>query len=308
MTAVTVGISSKDEEATIVDAIHSAATQQGVEELEILVVAAGSDRTIPLAHECAGSDQRVRVLVDSDPQGKLRAVNRILREARGRIVALSDGDVTLEPGALTALLAPFEQTDVGGTTGRPVPTAGNATFMDFVANTSYELFHRIRLNEMVRTGTVTLASGYLLAVRRELLSQLPEGSGVADDAMISSIIRRQGYRIAYCPEARVRVHFPSTVKDFLIQKRRNRRMQLNGHASGSLDDPRTIWWELERALIDGEGLSGLSAKEWLFGAGFAGLTALSWTLAYWDRLFGRSGNDIWRAAPSTKRAFGPREP
>jgi len=305
LAVVSIGITSKDEEATIADAIRASVNQRGVDELEVLVVVAGADRTIERAEEAASKDPRVRVFVEAQPRGKPAAINTILREGRGSIIVLTDGDAMLAQGAVEAILEAFRQRDVGAATGHPVPTSAAAPFMDFVARTSHELFHRIRLTEMAKLGTVSQASGYLLGIRRELLPPLPEGRGLMDDSVISSVIRRQGYRIAYCPNALVSVHFPATVGDFLIQKRRTRRGLARRTSEGGLRARRTPLWELKQALTHSRGLIGPSARELVYVFGFAILTAASWLLAYWDRLAGRGKDDIWRAVPSTKRAFGP---
>ena len=55
------------------------------------------------------------VLHVADPQrGKPTAVNAGLKAARGETVVLSDGDVAVDENALAPLLAPFDDSQVGG--------------------------------------------------------------------------------------------------------------------------------------------------------------------------------------------------
>ena len=58
------------------------------------------------------------VLHVADPQrGKPTAVNAGLKAARGETVVLSDGDVAVDENALAPLLAPFDDSQVGGGAG-----------------------------------------------------------------------------------------------------------------------------------------------------------------------------------------------
>jgi cellulose synthase/poly-beta-1,6-N-acetylglucosamine synthase-like glycosyltransferase len=79
--------------------------------------------------------------------------------------------------------------------------------------------HRLRL-ERDRAETFLLCSGYLFAVRRDLIDHVPEDA-LAEDAVISHRIAQQGGSIRYAPGARVRVNYPTTYSDWLRQKVRS---------------------------------------------------------------------------------------
>jgi cellulose synthase/poly-beta-1,6-N-acetylglucosamine synthase-like glycosyltransferase len=69
-------------------------------------------------------------------------------------------------------------------------------------------------------GGFLVCSGYLFAIRRELVQDVPQDS-LAEDAVISHHIAQQGYRIRYAPDARVFVKYPDNYGDWLRQRVRS---------------------------------------------------------------------------------------
>lgn len=213
---VSVIITAFREPKTVGCAIE-AVLNQVPERGEILVVCPDPE-TMAVVDDYAAHYPQVRHV--ADPQrGKPAALNYGLRAAQGDIVVLSDGDVAIEDGALAPLLAPFEDEQVGAVTGRPVSTNARDTALDYWSHFLTDSAHRVRLRRD-RAGKFLLCSGYLFAFRRELVERVPEDA-LAEDAVISHQIARQGYRIRYAPQARVWVNYPTTYDDWLRQKVRS---------------------------------------------------------------------------------------
>jgi cellulose synthase/poly-beta-1,6-N-acetylglucosamine synthase-like glycosyltransferase len=161
----------------------------------------------------------------ADPQrGKPAAVNVGLKAARGEIVVLSDGDVVVAEDALAPLLALFEDRQVGAVSGHPVSVDSRDTLLGYWSHLLTDGIHHMRLARD-QAGQFLFCSGYLFAFRRTLVEHVPEDA-LAEDAVISHAIARQGYRIRYAPQARVFVKYPTTYRDWLRQKVRS----AGGHA------------------------------------------------------------------------------
>jgi len=159
-------------------------------------------------------------LVKDKNQGKPAALNLGISKAQGKILVLSDGDVFWKPNALRHILIPFDQEKVGLVTGRPVTKNSRKTLFGFWSHLLTDAgAHQKRLSRE-KKGDYLDGSGYLMAVRKKLLSKLPKRV-LADDAFISQRVWRQGYQIKYAPEAIVEVKYPDNWRDWLLQKRRS---------------------------------------------------------------------------------------
>jgi cellulose synthase/poly-beta-1,6-N-acetylglucosamine synthase-like glycosyltransferase len=185
---------------------------------ELLVVCPDPETTA-VARAWADRDPRVRHV--TDPQrGKPAALNWGLARARGELVVLSDGDVFVAPDALASLVAPFEDPAVGAVSGRPVSLSPRGTVLGYWSHLLTEAgAHQTRLARD-RAGAFLVCSGYLFAFRRALVTRVPEDA-LAEDAVLSHLIARQGYRVRYAPRARVFVKYPTTYRDWLRQRVRS---------------------------------------------------------------------------------------
>jgi cellulose synthase/poly-beta-1,6-N-acetylglucosamine synthase-like glycosyltransferase len=184
----------------------------------------------------------------SDPQrGKPTAVNVGLQAARGEIVVLSDGDVVIDENALEPLLAPFRDPRVGAVSGHPVSVNGRDTALGYWSHLLTDSIHAMRLRRRDE-GRFLLCSGYLFAFRRELIDGVPSDA-LAEDAVVSHRIAKQGYRIGYAPEARVYVRYPATYGDWLRQKTRSAGGYAQEYVRASPFRMRSAWLELKSGTI-----------------------------------------------------------
>ena len=244
---ITILITAFREPATIGRAIESFLPQLPTE-AEILVVCPDPDTTA-IVDDYAARHSTVQHV--ADPQkGKPVALNVGLKEARGDIVVLSDGDVYVGKDVLAPLLAPFKDPQVGAVSGRPVSTSPRDTLMGYWSYVLTEGVHQMRLKRD-QSGRFLVCSGYLFAIRRELVEHVP-GDALAEDAVISHLIARQGRRIGYAPEARVFVKYPATYQDWLRQKVRSAggyAQDYIRHSPVRMRSPwREIWYGTRLAL------------------------------------------------------------
>lgn len=228
MTSLSVLITAFREAATVGQAIEAflpqlsadsanPADSQNPQDAEILVVCPDPETTA-VVDEYAARYPVVRHVADAQ-QGKPAAINVGLEAARGDIVVLSDGDVLVAEDALAPLLYPLADPQVGAVSGRPVSASPRDTLLGYWSHLLVDGAHQTRLARD-RAGQFLLGSGYLLALRRSLLDRVPEDA-LAEDAVISHHIARQGRRIRYAPQARVFVKYPTTYRDWLRQKVRS---------------------------------------------------------------------------------------
>jgi len=241
------------EAATVGQAIEAFLSQLP-NDAEILVICPDPE-TIAVVNEYTARDSAVRHV--ADPQrGKPTALNLGLKAARGDIVAFSDGDVFVAEDALPPLLAPFENPQVGAVSGRPISVSPRDTLLGYWSHLLVEGAHQMRLNRD-RAGRFLFCSGYLFALRRDLIEHVPDDA-LAEDAVISHHVARQGYYVRYAPRARVFVKYPTTYKDWLRQKVRSAGGHAQGYVRQSPDRMRSPWLE----IVNGARLALRYPRDW----------------------------------------------
>jgi biofilm PGA synthesis N-glycosyltransferase PgaC len=170
------------------------------ERFELIIVSDGStDRTEAILHEQA-RNPRVQAVLNELPRGKASGINDALQLAQGEIVIFTDARQTIEKEAVRWLLQNFADPDVGCVSGELMlgdPVTGEK-------NRGLGLYWRIE--KEVRqlesaAGSVVGATGALYAVRREILTDLPEGL-ILDDVYIPMQVARCGKRVILEPNAR----------------------------------------------------------------------------------------------------------
>jgi len=215
------GVTTLNEERTIGHALRAFLDEADECCAEVLVVAAGTDRTVEIAESMLSGRPRSRLIVDNPPKGKPAALNMLLENASGNIVVLSDGDVVIRRGSVRELVDAFNEAGVGCAGGRVMGAHAGFNRIEKICDLMTEMMHLSRLKMFKSQGSIDVASGNLLAIRRELVPRLPEDIN-SDDGFLSLWVRRRGWRIAYVQEAVAMTNFPRTLTDFLRQKVRTR--------------------------------------------------------------------------------------
>lgn len=167
---------------------------------QIIVVSDGStDRTEEILR-AYGRDSRVQVVLNQLSRGKASGLNDAIELAGGEIVVFTDARQRIEPGALRVLAEDFVDPEIGCVSGELMlgdPRSGEAT-------EGMSLYWRVekKVRELeAASGSVVGATGALYAVRRELLTPIPEGT-ILDDVYIPMQVARQGKRVIFEPRAR----------------------------------------------------------------------------------------------------------
>ncbi len=209
-----IGITAYNEAANIGNLLQRILDQrlETVAIQEIIVVASGcTDGTEEIAREFAARDGRIRLLVQPKREGKASAMNLFIREAAHEIMILCSADLQPDANAVEQLVAPFADPEVGMTGCHPVPVNDPTTFMGFAVHLQWNLHHALNMSGGFKGGEMV---GF-----RRLFERIPYHTAV-DEASVEPIVRGQGYKVQYCPDAIVYNKGPETVADFLRQRRR----------------------------------------------------------------------------------------
>ena len=179
------------------------------------------------ANELKLSKKEYKHIIDPY-KGKPTALKMALEKAQGDIIVLTDGDTFFEKNAVSELLKPFEDKNVGGVSCRPVSQDSRDNAFGYWGHLLSDAGDHRRSNTMQKVDgnnyyisgkTFFPMSGYIMAIRNMNL-EIPKNV-LSDDAYISYSIRNEGFEIAYAPKAVCYVKFPTNLKDYFKQKVRS---------------------------------------------------------------------------------------
>jgi poly-beta-1,6-N-acetyl-D-glucosamine synthase len=286
-----VGIMAYNEEKNIANAIETIFTQptRHGRIAELIVVASGcTDRTPDIVASMARDDPRVRLITQERRMGKASAINLFVSAAQSPLLLMVSADVLVTDQTIDTLLRHFYDPTVGMVGGHPIPVNDETTFLGHSVHLLWRLHDRLA-RQSPKLGEIVAF--------RNVVPSIPPDTAV-DEISIQALITQLGYKLVYEPEAVVYNHGPTTVSDFLRQRRRIhaghlRVRQQQGYAastmsvtriaqamlgSGSFASPRTIWWT----------------------AGTIGLEAVARGLGRYDSLR-RRPHHVWETVTTTKQ-------
>jgi cellulose synthase/poly-beta-1,6-N-acetylglucosamine synthase-like glycosyltransferase len=175
------------------------------DKLEILIGSDGStDRTNELVRRF--SDTRVQLHEFEQRGGKPRVLNRLVPQARGKVIVFSDANAMFAPDALCKLVRHFSDSRIGGVCGRLVFHGGKS-------ETDETLYWKLETYLKIRESALDSclgANGAIYAIRKSCWPSIPDNTFV-DDFVIGMRVREQGARVVYDREAVATEELPQSV-------------------------------------------------------------------------------------------------
>ena len=208
---ISIVITSFKEPKTIGKAIESFINQNTKEKYELIISSPDKE-----TQEIVKKYPKVRLFKDPG-KGKTYALNLLLPKLKGNIVILSDGDVYVSENSINELLKFFNDKKVGCVTGRPVSINSRDNLLGYWSHLLCYGAHRMRLKRDKKEEFLE-CSGYLWAFRNKLISEIPRET--AEDSIVPLLLYLKGYKIKYAPLAEVYIKYPSTIYEFIEQKKR----------------------------------------------------------------------------------------
>lgn len=277
-----VGIMAYNEEANIAEAIASVLNQQVAcgKVAELIVVASGcSDSTEEIVTALAADDPRIQLIVQEERAGKASAINLFIGAARSPILLMVGADTVVADGSVGELLRHFKDPIVGMVGGHPVPVNDDETFVGHSVHLVWRLHDRIARR--------TPKLGEIVAYRN-VIAGIPSDTAV-DEISIEAAISELGYQLVYETRALVYNKGPTTVADFLRQRRRiaaghHEIAKQDGYVASTM----SVWRIVQ---------IGLRSLMWTIGA--IALEGTARGLGYYDFRRHRP-HHIWETVTTTK--------
>ena len=219
---VSVLIAAYNEEEVLERKIRSVLEGEYPEDrLEILVGSdASTDGTNLLLERLAGDHPRIRPYFFEKRTGKPGVINRLVNDAAGEILVITDANVLLDTDTLGAMMAPFGEPEVGLVDSMMINTHlrkdGISRQERFYISREVQIKH----NESLIWGAMMGPFGGCYAVRRSLFRPVP-GHFLVDDFYINMSVLRQGSKCISNTGARV---YEDVSNDLWEEFRRKKRI------------------------------------------------------------------------------------
>lgn len=217
-----------------------------------IIICAGGERT-DWSFLKGIKDSRVILHREIERLGKYRAINTCLSDATGDFVFILGGDLTFGKDIFDDCIRNFKP-DIGLVSPSVIPFHASG-FVGVIGRLMWR-FHDTELRYMSRKGRNAHA-GEFIAVRRELLQQIPQV--VNDDAYICLSVKEKGMKVVYVPGISVRNFLPSNLKELTMQRIRVNYGHMQLRSFGF--DPAVMSTTLFTNLLDFLGIVKMQFKE-----------------------------------------------
>jgi cellulose synthase/poly-beta-1,6-N-acetylglucosamine synthase-like glycosyltransferase len=208
-----VGVTAYNEETNIRPLLDALLHQHlyDVEISEIIVVASGcTDNTVPIVGDMSPTTRRSAVR-PAVREGKTAAINIFLANAGEEICVLESGDTLPHEDAVEHLVRMFTDPAVGMAGAHKIPVNTPDHMVGLFTHLRLRLEHQLCL-EIPRLGE--------MIAFRKVFSRIPADVAM-DEAFVEALVVKRGLSVRYAPDAVVYNTGPSSVKEFVKQRRRN---------------------------------------------------------------------------------------
>jgi cellulose synthase/poly-beta-1,6-N-acetylglucosamine synthase-like glycosyltransferase/peptidoglycan/xylan/chitin deacetylase (PgdA/CDA1 family)/spore germination protein YaaH len=236
--SATVIVPAHNESKVIAATLDSLVRQEGIRDLEIIVVDDGSnDGTAATARAFAATHFQVRV-IEQRNAGKASALNRGLDLARHEVVVMLDADTQFEPSTVAKLLSGFGNPRTGAVSGQ-VRVGNPRTALTRWQELEYLFGFNLERRACDTLQGIMVVPGAVGAWRKAAITAVggvPENT-LAEDTDLTLAIQRAGWQVRHHPRAVAWTEAPENVRDLFKQ-----RFRWTFGTMQALWKHRSLWW------------------------------------------------------------------
>ncbi len=218
---VSIVVPAYNEEGSIANTICSL-KRVNYPKLEFIIVNDGSkDRTSSIVRKEISDDERFVFIDRKRNKGKAASLNEGIRKARGELIATIDADSEVEPEIINKVLPYFNSEKVGAVTVS-VEVNKPKGFLHRIIDLEYVLGLSLFLKVLSIVNCIYVTPGPCSIYKASALRKIKgfDENNITEDFEIAFRLRKAGYRITNCIEAKVCTKVPPTFKQVYVQRRR----------------------------------------------------------------------------------------
>ena len=240
------------------------------------------------------------------PTKKPRAIDWLLKNniLDGEVVIFTDGDLVWSSLVIRPLLERlYSDSSIGAVAGHLVPSNPKNTMLGYWAWVTTQVgAHRARLKADEDKTFLNLPGGIFAIYGKLLPSSFPHDL-LGDDIYFTYLVYKQGFRVAYAPNAVVYVKYPTTIKDWLRQKKRTSgaEYQIRQKYRDIVKFKPMRSFKQEFSYFPAVMRYSSNFKEFIWGLVLALFRLISWIWAFVEqKIFKRNPYKIWQRISSSK--------
>jgi cellulose synthase/poly-beta-1,6-N-acetylglucosamine synthase-like glycosyltransferase len=219
---VSILLSAFNEEDVIAEKIRSVFhTRYPHDRFELIIGSDHStDRTADIVRELQQEFPSIRFTDFPIRQGKPNVINRLVGDAAGEILVLTDANVMFDENTLPNILAPFADPAIGLTDTRMINLGMKREGISFQEKAYISREVGIKDLESRLWGVMMGPFGGCFAIRKELFQPVPPNF-LVDDFFLNMVVLESGFKAVNNPEACV---YEDVSNDLGIEYRRKIRI------------------------------------------------------------------------------------
>ena len=254
---------------------------------EIFIVSSGSvDKTNEIVKKFSKKNKIIKLIIETKRRGKALAINSFIKTASSKILVLESADTLPREDSIEKLCIPLLRKNVGICVSHPIPINKKDSLMGFTVNLLWSLHHKISLKSP-KFGELIAFKNIIKAI----------SNTAVDEECIAMLIQKKGLLAKYVPDAIVFNKGPTTIQDFLRQRRRIYCGHLELKKESHYEVPTISNFNILKNLIS---YLDINPKHliWTFGAVMLEMYA---RLLGMIDFYSRKDHAVWKIAESTKR-------
>lgn len=278
-------------EAENIGRLLKALLRQKLQRVEIdkivVVSSACTDGTDDIVRAAMEKDSSIELITEPERGGKSAAINKFIAACDSEVLIIESGDTLPAEDTVEKMAGVFTDSSIGMSGGKPTPENERKGVCGHLVHILWEMHHLMALR--------TPKLGEMVAFRHTIES-IPSKSAV-DEASIEAMMKEQGLRLVYLPEAIVYNKGPEKLKEYISQRRRI----ASGH----------IWLKENQSYNVASQDSGLLFKimweqflshpgEWFYLLLAMKIEVLSRFLGKWDLKVLKKNPFVWDIAATSK--------
>jgi len=152
-------------------------------------------------------------------KGRADAVRECLKASRNDLNVFLAGDISPIGSSFSHLLNYFRDPKVGAVTGHPVLINEKRTLADYLSFLIWSSHDSIGKKQTLR-GVFFHLNGEMFALRKRCLPSFEDYNGLAEDALMGSLVRQNGFRVLWAEDVVYLMKYPSDLFEYLKVRKR----------------------------------------------------------------------------------------